>query len=290
MTEATFLRRQLEHVQRTPLMLFAVTIFALGSCYKRIAESNERVTLKTPRSFQDVRYFEHAVAISQRYASKHAVEHVCALLAQSFYLLATCRTDQCWITLGLAVRIAQSIGLHVEEEGSASRGNAISSGETRRRVWYSIFVLDRLLALQLGRPPSIRDDDFNVELPSRQSDVDLADQGSPVDVPQQDCVGDYFVAMVKFSEIISRVYYSLYAPKKPINIATTLSNIDLLDTELLQWRSNLSRKLRFDLSHAFESSRTFQSQVCPHHISDSSLADRKFSVICLLSSSTTFEH
>ena len=254
----------LAYIDYKTLIHSTVTIFALGSCYERIAESKSEGPVN-PNSLQDVRYFEHAVAISQRHTSKHTVEHVSALLAQSFYLLATCQTDQCWITLGLAARIAQSIGLHVEE-GSTSRGDATSSRETNRRVWYSVFVLDRLLALQLGRPPLIGDDDFNVEPPSRQSDVDLVDSSDP----KQGWVGDYFVAMIKFSEIIGRVYYNLYAPKKSGDIAVTLSNIDLLDSELLQWRSSLSRKLRFDLSHVFESSRSFQSQVCRHPITSRS--------------------
>lgn len=268
-----------------------MTIFALGSCYERIAESNDGGALNPPSSHHDVRYFEHAVAISQRHTSKHTVEHVSALLAQSFYLLATCQTDQCWITLGLAVRIAQSIGLHVEE-GNPSRGDTTLSRETNRRVWYSIFVLDRLLALQLGRPPSIGDDDFNVGLPSRQLNVDLADQQGCANGFQQGWVGDYFVAMIKFSEVIGRVYYNLYAPKKPGDIAAMLSNIDLLDTQLVQWRSSLHRKLRFDLSHVFESSRTFQSQVCRDPIRHPRLclSDMKSSVICLPSSSTIFEH
>lgn len=242
-------------------MLSVVSIFALGSCYERIAESKDGGDSNSPISRQDVRYFDLAVAISQRHTSNRTVEHVCALLAQCFYLLATCQTDRCWITLGLAIRIGQSIGLHVEE-GSASRGDATSSHEAHRRVWYSAFVLDRLLALQLGRPPSISDSGFNVGLPSRQSDDDLNDENGHTDGYPQDWVGDYFIAMIKFSEIIGRVYYTLYAPKKAGDVAAKLSNIELLDTELLQWRSSLRRRLRFDLSHAFERSRAFQSQVC----------------------------
>lgn len=238
-----------------------VTIFAIGSCYERMAASDDGRTSNPQSSHQDVRYFDQAVAISQKYTSKRTVDHVCALFAQCFYLLATCQTDQCWITLGLAVRTAQSIGLHVEESHCVSSDDALASRETCRRVWYSIFVLDRLLALQLGRPPSISDDGFNVRLPSRQSDVDLADPNDHVNIDRQDWVGDYFLAMIKFSELIGRVFNSLYGPRKLDGAALTLSNIDLLDTELLHWRSGLCRKLRFDLSHTFETSRVFKSQV-----------------------------
>lgn len=152
------------------------------------------------------------------------------------------------------------MGLHVEE-GNVSRGGPLSSREAGRRVWYSIFVLDRLLALQLGRPPSISDDDFNVKHPSRQSDDDLTDPKCHNNTHQQGWVGDYFIAMIKFSEIVGRVFHRLYGPKRSDDGGVTLSNIDLSDTELLQWRSTLRRKLRFDLSHTFESSKVFQNQV-----------------------------
>lgn len=267
-----------------------VTIFSLGSCYERIAESNDGSDSNHPNSQQDVLYFDLAVGILERHTSKRTVEHVCALLTQCFYLLATCQTDRCWITLGLATRIAQSIGLHVEE-GATCRGDAMSSPESCRRVWYSIFVLDRLLALQLGRPPSISDNGFNVRLPSRQSDVDLGGEASHTNEQQQEWVGYYFIEMIKFSEIIGRVYYTLYAPKKTGDVAATLSNIEVLDNELLKWRSSLRRKLRFDLSHAFESSRIFQSQVCQvsYHGRQLSSTNTKPSVTCLQSSSTIFD-
>jgi hypothetical protein len=78
--------------------------------------------------------------------------------------------------LGLAARLAQSIGLHVKDAARTPEDNSNTfSYELRRRTWYSIFVLDRLLALQLGRPPAIYEGDFNVGLPSRLDDTALSD-------------------------------------------------------------------------------------------------------------------
>ncbi|KAK5020676.1 hypothetical protein LTS07_011491 [Exophiala sideris] len=245
---------------RGPWLSLLLTIFAIGSCYEGIAESEGRVsTPQVPHQHQ--RHFDHAIAIAQKYSSKHLVDHICALLAQCFYLLATCQTDRCWTTLGLAVRIAQSIGLHVEDDHRTGGENALAPQEMCRRVWYSIFVLDRLLALQLGRPPAISDDGFNVKLPSQQSDVDLANPIGQHDIHGTDWVGDYFIAMIKFSEIIGRVFESLYGPRRAEDAASILAHINRLDVELLQWRSNLRRNLRFDLSHTFERSIIYKRQV-----------------------------
>lgn len=245
------------------LIMSLVTIFAIGACYEGIAEPEDQDVDGPEMSLQHQRYFEHATAIAQKYTSKHTVDFVCALLAQCFYLLATCQTDRCWTTLGLAVRIAQSIGLHVEDERCPDLGRSLAAPrEQRRRVWYSIFILDRLVAMQLGRPPAICDGNFNVRLPSRQSDTDLVDVTSQGDSHGQYWAGDYFIAMIAFSEIIGKVFNNLYGPRKSDDAASTLSTIDRLNPELLQWRSNLPRNLRFDLSHTFEKSTVYKRQVC----------------------------
>lgn len=243
-----------------------MTVFAIGSCYEGIAESEAEHPIQAQTSGQHQRYFDHAVTIARNYASKHTVDHVSALLAQCFYLLATCQTDRCWTTLGMAVRIAQSIGLHVEEGHRASCEDALAPREMCRRVWYSIFVLDRLLALQLGRPPAISEEGFYVDLPSRGSNVDLSSQNDQPEVNQKVWIGDYFLAMIKFSTIIGRVFDNLYGPKKATDVALILSVIDRLDSEMLQWRSQLPRHLRFDLSHTFENSMTFKRQVRIHRV------------------------
>ncbi|KIX95747.1 uncharacterized protein Z520_08455 [Fonsecaea multimorphosa CBS 102226] len=245
---------------RGPWLSLLLSIFAIGSCYERIAQSEDDEASNPAASHQHQRYFDDAIALTQKYTSRHTVDHVCALLAQCFYLLATCQTDRCWTTLGLAVRIAQSIGLHVEEHHRAGREMGRAPQEMCRRVWYSIFVLDRLLALQLGRPPATNDEGFMVRLPSQQSEADLADPNGQHDIHQNGWMGDYFVAMIKFSEMIGRVFNSLYGPRKAEDAAVTLSSIELLDIELLQWRSNLPRHLRFDLSHTFESSVIYKRQ------------------------------
>lgn len=159
----------------------------------------------------------------------------------------------------MAVRVAQSIGLHVEEDQRAFQETDIATQETRRRVWYCIYVLDRLLALQLGRPPAISDEGFNIRLPSRVPDEGAQDGQSPSS--QDAWVGSYFIVMINFSKIIGRVFASLYGPNKAVDAALILSAIDSLDLELSLWKSTLPRNLRFDLSHTFENSITFKRQV-----------------------------
>lgn len=132
-------------------------------------------------------------------------------------------------------------------------------------MWYSIYVLDRLLALQLGRPAAIQDPDYDVILPTwlasevgkDKSTENLGGLSSGNDIH----VIDYFLSVIQLSHIIGRVIRELYGPKR---VSSTLfRTISSLDNDLLRWRSQLKRKLRFDLGHIFETSVTFQKQVSP---------------------------
>ncbi|KAH9204049.1 fungal-specific transcription factor domain-containing protein, partial [Leptodontidium sp. 2 PMI_412] len=177
-------------------------------------------------------------------------------------LISVCRTDSCWVTLGQTVRMAQSIGLHTEQRDSKwPKGLGKPLVERRRRVWYCIYVLDRLVSLQLGRPPAIHEDYCNVSLPSRLGDSDIDWDGD--DIPANftgPSAGDYHIALISFSDIISQVLRDLYSPSATQNLAEELPKTKELDRQLLQWKSSLPRPLRFDLGHTFEKSFIFKRQ------------------------------
>ena len=166
--------------------------------------------------------------------------------------------------MGQAVRVAQSIGMHVENINLESpHGRSSLEIEHRRRIWYSLYVLDRLLSLQLGRPPAIHDDDFNVPLPSRASDSDINWDNEAIDEPSGNSLsaGDYFLAVISFSEIVGRVLRGLYCPKRRHVATEDLANTKNLDRQLQEWKLSLQRVLRFDLGHTFEQSFVFNRQV-----------------------------
>ncbi len=173
---------------------------------------------------------------------------------------------RCWTTLGLAVRVAQGIGLHVEtEDAKPPRGQPHLKAEVRRRIWHSLYVLDRLLALQLGRPPAVHDDDCNVSLPSRLDDGDIQwdnNEDLPPHAPEGPSPGDYFLSVIALSRIIGSVLRGVYGPRREdVSTPGMLARTRSLDQQLLDWKLGLPRTLRFDLGHAFETSVTFKRQV-----------------------------
>ena len=236
-----------------------MTVYAIGACYESFSGS---VTDTTPPKHQVL--FEQAQAVLSRHETPRHIEYVCTLLTQCFYLLATSQTDRCWTTHGMAVRIGQSIGLHTEDSTGLSRMSMDEAlREMRRRTWYSLYVLDQLLSLQLGRPPGIYATFFNVCLPCANVDLVSTSRGSKSTHHQSDepALGSYFIAMIGFSYVIAEVLENLYGPHKIRSPQETFPVIDICDGKLLQWRSGLPRRLRFDLGHTFDSSIIFKRQV-----------------------------
>ncbi len=70
-----------------------------------------------------------------------------------------------WNWLGNALQVAQDIGLYSE-----SGPWPVIEGEMRRRVWWTVYVLDRSLSVELGRPVRIDDSDCDVSLPAGVDD------------------------------------------------------------------------------------------------------------------------
>lgn len=72
--------------------------------------------------------------------------------------------------------------------------------------------------------------------------------------------GDYFLAVIEFSDIVGHVMRDLYRPTMADYSEEMLRRTDKVDVELLNWRAQLPRWLRFDRGHTFEDSTLFKRQ------------------------------
>jgi len=69
------------------------------------------------------------------------------VLLQGVYLQSTTEVSRCWNVIGVAVRMAQSLGLHAE--GTQGRKKTQLELEMGRRLWWCCIVLDRSVFLRL---------------------------------------------------------------------------------------------------------------------------------------------
>ncbi|KIX05672.1 uncharacterized protein Z518_03644 [Rhinocladiella mackenziei CBS 650.93] len=130
----------------------------------RLPEAQEYLT----RSISIINFWEDDVSTNQA---------IVAFLA-SIGLLEMNRKSASWIWLGSAIRIAQDLGLHVQ----GGQWSPIE-GEMRKRIWYSFYVWDRLLALELGKPMLINDDECDTEYPEVLDEERLVTDGIQSPLP-----------------------------------------------------------------------------------------------------------
>ncbi|OAX79502.1 hypothetical protein ACJ72_06178 [Emergomyces africanus] len=116
------------------------------------------------------------------------ISRVQALLMLSLHEWGMCRGKNAWVYLGMASRLAQAMGLSFELENDQLSHKTIQPGmlnpeveqrdqkgqnsddvieqETRRRTFWSCFMLDRYLSSGKYRPRMIRVEDVEIQLPS----------------------------------------------------------------------------------------------------------------------------
>ncbi|CEJ59802.1 hypothetical protein PMG11_08406 [Penicillium brasilianum] len=117
--------------------------------------------------------------------------------------------------LALAISHAHHIGLHRERVVSAM--SAFQS-EMARRLWWCIYLLDRRLAIETGRPFLIQDINVDVGLPSNVSDewlttnktTQLAMNPNAPTKEQIPTSVPYLIAMISYSKVIGKVWEALY--------------------------------------------------------------------------------
>ncbi|KAI8669829.1 Fungal-specific transcription factor domain-containing protein [Fusarium sp. Ph1] len=153
-------------------------IFAMGAC--DYATDNE--PLKA--GFQ---YYELARAALQH----DLLEGGSLLLLQglaimAIYLQRNDKPNTSYICLGLAIRIAIALGLHVSTPSGNGKGLTVLESEMRCRIWWGLVTLETGMCMTYGRPhtlslPSL----FSVRLPLNTEDeyLTVSSAQKPPDMP-----------------------------------------------------------------------------------------------------------
>jgi hypothetical protein len=158
----------LQQVQLGWLSMF-FAVLAVGSLFS--ADTPAR------RFYQPAEYVESSRKLVDPWNNDYVLDNARTLVLITICLNEMNLKSTAWNWLGSAVRVAQDIGLQSE-----SGAWPVVEGEMRRRVWWTIYILDRSLAAELGRPVLIDDGDCDVSLPAGVDDHYLSDAGVRVPV------------------------------------------------------------------------------------------------------------
>ncbi|CAF3622119.1 unnamed protein product [Fusarium graminearum] len=115
-----------------------------------------------------------------------------------------------WYTVGMALRLAVGIEMHRDESLSQK---SLLDAEMRKRLFWSLYTMDRSVSISLGRPLGIQDADITIPLPLILSDEQLAgppDRAIPNILPD---VRDMsaFRHIVELRQINGGIYSALHS-------------------------------------------------------------------------------
>ncbi|KAI8634325.1 fungal-specific transcription factor domain-containing protein [Xylariaceae sp. FL1651] len=177
-------------------MFFAV--LALGSLFSADSIPD--------RALQAGEFMEASRSLTDPWADDFVLDDVRVLFLTSLALNEMNLKTAAWTWLGKAVHSAQDLDLHLEV-GIRSRVEA----DMRRRVWWAIYILDRTLSLQLGRPFMIDDADCDVALPEPYDDH-LLDPDGPIHPHNASSLTQFLHAIVSVVRSFTALRRAFSAP------------------------------------------------------------------------------
>jgi len=164
--EATFMN-QLRQNKISPILVYAM-------CAVSARYSNNPSILRDP-PYKSGEPFA-AIALNKYLFDTFdypSVEHVQGLILLTKHMYGIGKGPRAWMFTGMAVRMAQELGLHKVDESGSKPSNSSETffiqKEIRRRTFWSCFLLDRFAACALGRPTLIDEDDCDVKLPCHEA-------------------------------------------------------------------------------------------------------------------------
>ncbi|WRT65969.1 uncharacterized protein IL334_002920 [Kwoniella shivajii] len=160
-----------------------------------------------------------------------------------------------WHTGGLAIRSAIELGLHRKIRSKHVREKDPRAYCMRQRVWWGAYILDRMIAIQFGRPFAIQDRDIDIELPVNL-DANIADQDALCELltaqalmpetnrpgveyrPGYGCFTSMtsFIHTVRLNQLKSKIHELVYTVDRPSLDDTNA--VQALLNELNMWRGN----------------------------------------------------
>ncbi|KAL5379011.1 hypothetical protein PMIN06_009915 [Paraphaeosphaeria minitans] len=210
-------------------------VYAIGALNLRLTEDYRDTS---PEQFY-VFAMQHVASV--REAS--SVHHLEATVLLILYHLRSEPRNGLWHLTGLAMRTVTDIGLH-----RAASTNGLPTFETqmRRRLFWSIYSLESILAGTLGRPVSLSDSDIDQPLPSSIDDDDRLANVPPEtlltnEIPEQQALPptnmSQFILLAQLHIFETRIQRKVYRVNRPT--IALLPKMQRLLNDLEFWRNNV---------------------------------------------------
>ncbi|KAJ6120770.1 hypothetical protein N7523_005050 [Penicillium sp. IBT 18751x] len=196
------------------------------------------------RTNQDPTFFEEnwTVALDSFVSDTTVASLQCFVLAQIY-----CMTKADYRSLlryrALGVDICHQLGLHQNQEDTSL--NPLE-GETRKKVFWCQYVLDRFSSALTGMPSLLHEDDVQTEYPIDVDDENVTETGFLPTLPGESTRISSALALFSVSRILNKVLNDLFPAKPAYDVY--VSKLHVLTGQLDDWLSSLAPHLRLEFS------------------------------------------
>ncbi|KAL6232946.1 hypothetical protein BDW75DRAFT_9217 [Aspergillus navahoensis] len=173
-----------------------------------------------------------------------SVQNVEAMTLLVVYHLRSASSQGVWYMIGLAMRTAIDLGLH--RKANETNLDPITA-QMRRRLFWTVYYLERVVSVSLGRPFSIADRHIDLPLPVDVDD-DVRDPAllppeSPATTsPDGNSTNNritsltFSIYLITLRRIDSRIQHKIYRADRPLR--SLRSKMDRLFLELEEWKAS----------------------------------------------------
>ncbi|KAL1602589.1 hypothetical protein SLS60_006005 [Paraconiothyrium brasiliense] len=210
-------------------------VYAIGALNLRLTEDYRHTS---PEQFY-VFAMQHVASVREA-SPIHNLEATVLLI---LYHLRSESRNGLWHLTGLAMRTVTDIGLH---RAASTRGLPTFEAQMRRRLFWSTYSLESILAGTLGRPVSLSDSDIDQPLPASVDDDDRLFNFPPEtlstnEFPEQQALPptnlSQFILLSQLHVFEARIQRKVYRVDKPT--IALLPKMHRLMADLETWRNNV---------------------------------------------------
>ncbi|KAJ0416232.1 fungal-specific transcription factor domain-containing protein [Aspergillus carlsbadensis] len=213
------------HRELAPLdrsVVYLVT--ALGAC--------SRPGISGSKSIDSANLYALAWSLFSHAVAAPSVLSLQVLLLHVLYSIHWSKWSIAWVLCGIAVRVAQTLGLHL----ASPKDFGLDQIHTRlrARLWAVTLSLDAHLSMSQGRPPARQPLQYDSEL--------VSDRGGLLQVPELQWplseLLSWRVSLARIQQKVNKVFSSETTAELRLNC------LEEVDRELIYWRDSLPLEFR----------------------------------------------
>ncbi|KAF4967221.1 hypothetical protein FSARC_5200 [Fusarium sarcochroum] len=228
-------------------------IMALGSHYSKVNNTWCGYSAS-------VQFYDMAKLQLEKQSSHSTFASLQARLLFTHYLLNHSRMHEAWSIFGIVVRQAQALGIH--RRSTRPTNNHIIH-EYRKRLFWVIYINDRVLSSIFGRPCAIHDDDVDQEECTLANDEEITVSTCQPVSDDTFCSAAALVHYARLARILGKILGEFYRPASKSRTMTQLSeSATEIDRLLNVWQDSLPPYLNYVVLPPSALSIITQRQMC----------------------------